>query len=142
MTMDGKYAGDVSSPEAWRILEEDPNAALVDVRTDPEWSFIGLPDLSSLRKRVICISWQVFPDMHVNDTFVEEVARKGIAPDHTVLLLCRSGVRSRYAAVALTERGFQRCYNVSDGFEGPHDEERHRGTVAGWQFSQLPWRQG
>lgn len=140
--MDGGYAGDISSPEAWKILERDPNAALIDVRTVPEWSFIGLPDLSELGKQAICVSWQIYPDMNINPGFVEEIARNGVSPDHTLLLLCRSGARSRHAAIALTERGYRRCYNVADGFEGPHDGERHRATVAGWKFARLPWRQG
>ena len=58
-----------------------------------------------------------------------------------MLIICRSGQRSRQAAVALTARGYSRCYNVSDGFEGGHDEERHRGTREGWKRAGLPWRQ-
>ena len=28
-----------------------------------------------------------------------------------------------------------------DGFEGPLDEERHRGCVEGWKAEGLPWAQ-
>jgi rhodanese-related sulfurtransferase len=59
-----------------------------------------------------------------------------------VLFICRSGQRSRGAAIAMTSAGYQRCYNVAEGFEGSHDGARHRGTVGGWKARQLPWVQG
>ncbi len=135
------YAGDVSPREAWRLLEEDPGAVLVDVRTDAEWSYVGLPDLGGLGKRVVCVPWQVFPEMRLNPEFAAQLAAQGVEPAHTLLLLCRSGVRSRHAAIALTGAGYGRCYNVADGFEGPCDAERHRGGSAGWKASGLPWAQ-
>ncbi len=139
--MSGQYAGDVSSPEAWEMLERDPRAVLIDVRTEPEWRFVGLPDPSGIEKRTVCVSWQVYPGLHLNPDFIAQVGAAGVAPGQTLLLICRSGQRSRQAAVALTARGYSPCYNVSDGFEGGHDEERHRGTRAGWKLAGLPWRQ-
>jgi len=135
------YAGDVSPREAWRLLEEDPGAVLVDVRSDAEWSFVGLPELGGLGKRVVCVPWQVYPGMQPNPDFAAQLAAQGVRPDHTLLLLCRSGVRSRDAAITLTGAGYGRCYNVADGFEGPCDQERHRGLSAGWKASGLPWAQ-
>jgi hypothetical protein len=41
----------------------------------------------------------------------------------------------------LTARGYGRCHNVADGFEGGHDAERHRGTREGWKVAGLPWCQ-
>ena len=139
--MNGQYAGDVSSPEAWEMLERDPQAVLIDVRTEPEWRFVGVPDPSGIERRTVCVSWQVYPGLCLNPDFIEQVAAAGVAPEQTLLLICRSGQRSRQAAVALTARGYSRCYNVSDGFEGGHDEERHRGTREGWKLAGLPWRQ-
>lgn len=140
MTTEG-YAGDVSPEEAWRILGEEAGAVLVDVRTDAEWAYVGLADLASLDKAPVLVPWQVFPSMTVNSRFVDQVAAQGIGPEETILLLCRSGVRSRSAAIALTSAGYRRCLNVSDGFEGPPDAERHRGGRAGWKASGLPWQQ-
>ena len=139
--VDEGYAGDVSPAEAWKILESEPSAALVDVRTTAEWAYVGLPDLRPLERNLHCIAWQVFPTMMVNDRFVDQVGESGIGPDQTVLLICRSGVRSRHAAVALTEAGFRRCLNVADGFEGPCDASGHRGGEAGWKATGLPWFQ-
>jgi len=61
--------------------------------------------------------------------------------DAEIYCLCRSGVRSISAAQALTASGFTKAFNVLDGFEGDHNQEGKRGTVAGWKFDQLPWAQ-
>lgn len=135
------YAGDVSPAEAWALLERDPGAVLVDVRTDAEWTYVGLPDLTGLGKETLCVSWQVFPAMGLNPGFAAELAASGVGRDQPLLLICRSGVRSRDAAIALTGAGYRRCYNVADGFEGPCDGARHRGSAAGWKASGLPWVQ-
>ncbi len=58
-----------------------------------------------------------------------------------VLLLCRSGARSRAAAIALTGLGFAGAYNIAGGFEGDPDGARHRGLRNGWKADGLPWRQ-
>ncbi len=139
--MSEQYAGDVFSREAWEMLERDPQAVLVDVRTEPEWRYVGVADLSRIEKRILCISWQDYPGLRLNPDFVEHVAAGGAAPDQTLLMICRSGQRSRHAAIALTARGYGRCFNVADGFEGGHDTECHRGTRAGWKAAGLPWRQ-
>ena len=140
MTSEG-YAGEVTSREAWDILAEDGSARLVDVRTDAEWAFVGLPDLSSLGKDLVRVPWQIFPAMAPNAEFVDQVAAAGVGRDDMVLLICRSGQRSRSAAIALTQRGFARCLNVADGFDGPLDEGGHRGAIEGWKAARLPWRQ-
>ena len=135
------YAGDVSVREAWDMLEKESGAVLIDVRTDPEWHYVGLPDLSELEKRTVCVNWQTYPDLELNPDFADDIEIRGIGPDRTLLIICRSGVRSRDAAVALTARGYTRCCNVAGGFEGPHDAERHRGARDGWKAAGLPWRQ-
>ena len=137
----GPYAGDLSPKEAWDLLAQEPGASLVDVRTDAEWAFVGGPDTAPLGKPTHRISWQVFPAMAINPAFVQEVAAVAADKSKPVLFLCRSGARSRDAAIALTRLGYARCYNVADGFEGPMDPGRHRGTVSGWKASGLPWKQ-
>ncbi len=135
------YAGDVTARQAWEQLSKDRRAVLVDVRTPAEWSYVGLPDLSALGKTILRVSWQGYPGMALNPRFAEELGRTGISKDDSLFFLCRSGARSRAAAEAMTALGYQRCYNVADGFEGPHDGERHRGRLAGWKASGLPWTQ-
>ncbi|HEY5598570.1 MAG TPA: rhodanese-like domain-containing protein [Kiloniellales bacterium] len=135
------YAGDITSRQAWEMLRQDPRAVLVDVRCEPEWRYVGVPDLAGLGRRLILASWQSYPAMRQNADFVAEVAAAGVGPDQPVLLLCRSGARSRAAAIELTAHGYQTCYNIAGGFEGPHDEQRHRGTADGWKAAGLPWCQ-
>ena len=135
------YAGDVAPKTAWQILAEEPNAVLVDVRTQPEWVFVGIPDVTTLGKKPAFIPWQVFPSMAQNHEFARQVAAAGAAPDKPVLFLCRSGARSRAAAIALTAQGFTRAYNIAGGFEGPLNNDHHRGTASGWKADGLPWLQ-
>lgn len=140
--MNEGYAGDLRPAEAWALLKEDPKAVLVDVRTAPEWGFVGVPRLDGLGKETLCISWQAYPDMARNADFAAEVAAKGVGKDQPVLLICRSGARSKAAAMALTQAGFGPCYNVAEGFEGDRDGDLHRGSVGGWKVAGLPWAQG
>ncbi len=135
------YAGDITSREAWEMLQENPRAVLVDVRSEPEWRYVGVPDPASLGRRIVLVSWQRYPSMRQNADFVAEVAAAGVGQDQPVLLICRSGARSRAAAIELTAHGYQACYNIAGGFEGPHDERRHRGTADGWKAAGLPWCQ-
>ena len=128
--------------DAWSMLEREPKAVLVDVRTEPEWGYVGLPDLGALGKQTLRLSWQLYPKMEVDPGFADRLIAAGATPEHHLLFLCRSGVRSLAAAKLMTERGFAHCYNVTHGFEGPPDGARHRGTVAGWKHDGLPWVQG
>lgn len=142
MSEPNTYAGDVSTKTAWERLKSDPKARLVDVRTQPEWTYVGVPDLTETAKKIVLLSWQVFPAMARNDAFADQIAAQGVAKDDSVYLLCRSGVRSKAAAEFLTQLGYSKCYNILEGFEGPADTARHRGTVAGWKADGLPWIQG
>ncbi len=135
------YAGDVSPTDAYAALAAEEDAVLVDVRTSAEWSYVGLPDLSALDKRVICLEWQRFPDGSVNDRFVDQLREEGLRQGAPIYFICRSGHRSAGAAKAATRAGLGPAYNVSTGFEGPLDAHGHR-TVTGWKNEGLPWRQG
>lgn len=137
------YAGDITPEQAWTILRENPDAVLVDVRTDAEWRFVGVPDLSSLDRDVVYIEWSR-TDGTRNDGFVDDLLERiggaGSDTERPVVFLCRSGNRSIGAAKAATEAGIAPSYNVLDGFEGNPDENGHRG-VTGWKAVGLPWRQ-
>ncbi|MEL7429379.1 MAG: rhodanese-like domain-containing protein [Pseudomonadota bacterium] len=139
------YAGDVSVAECWEALVSDKNAQLVDVRTVPEWQFVGIPDLRKCGKQTVLVEWQRYPDMRVNDGFVEDVenrlAKVGTNREDRLFLLCRSGVRSMDAARALTTHGYSNAFNVIGGFEGDKDANGHRATLDGWKHAGLPWVQ-
>jgi rhodanese-related sulfurtransferase len=136
------YAGDLDSRAAYRLLQENPRAVLVDVRTEPEWEYVGRPDLASLGRKPVLVPWKHWPEMTVRASFADEVRAAGVPTEAPMLLLCRSGQRSRDAAIALTAAGFGPCFNISDGFEGPKDGAGHRNTVSGWRAAGLPWAQG
>lgn len=135
------YAGDLTPQDAAGLLERDPAAVLVDVRTRAEWSYVGTPDLSGLGRETVLVEWLTFPDGTPNPRFLDELGAAGVTPDRPVVFLCRSGVRSVAAAEAATAAGYRAAYNVLDGFEGPPDADGHRGTTAGWKAAGLPWRQ-
>lgn len=132
---------DVRPAEAYEAVRNDPNAMLVDVRTDAEWTFVGIPDLAAAGRQPALIPWQVYPAMGVNGAFVDQLRKAGATPLGPLYFLCRSGARSLAAAQAAQAAGFPQSFNVADGFEGPPDAEGHRGTVAGWKAEGLPWRQ-
>ena len=138
---DGSYAGDISPKEAWDILEKDPKAVLVDVRTHAEWAYVGLPDVSSLGKDLKMISWVLFPKGEINSEFIDDLEDQVPDRDATVLFLCWSGVRSIAAAQAATQAGYAKSFNILTGFEGDKDGAQHRGTVGGWKVAGLPWVQ-
>lgn len=140
------YAGDITPQQAWELLREHPEAVLVDVRTEAEWRYVGVPDTASIDRRTVLIEWVSFPTGARNESFVDQLAEAGIrngtadeAP-RPVIFLCRSGQRSIAAAEAATSAGIGPAYNVLDGFEGGLDAAGHRGG-AGWRAVGLPWRQ-
>jgi rhodanese-related sulfurtransferase len=132
------YAGDITSSDTYKALESNPDAVLVDVRTEAELVHIGYPDLTDLGRPLIAIEW-VSPIGAVNPDFVTELNDRGIPHNAPIYFLCRSGARSRSAAAAATEAGFTSAFNVSDGFEGPPNHLGQRGISSGWTASGLPW---
>lgn len=136
---------DVDVGTAWQKLSSDPQSQLIDVRTRAEWTYVGIPDLGSLDKRPVLIEWQSFPDHSVDPHFAERLAGDlkalGVTPQTDLFFICRSGSRSMAAAMAMAAIGYRACHNVAGGFEGPLDDERHRGSVGGWKAAGLPWLQ-
>jgi rhodanese-related sulfurtransferase len=139
------YAGDVSPSEAWEALARDPSATLIDVRTQAEWAYVGLPAVESLGKSLVMIEWHSFPATGTAPDFAERLSglleERGVGKDAPLYFICRSGSRSRSAAIAISKEGFSKAYNVASGFEGPLDKNGHRGTAAGWKAEGLPWVQ-
>ena len=131
----------INSRQCFEKLSKEAGSYLVDVRTKPEWLFVGVPDLQSLQKKTICVSWHVYPNMEINVNFESEILESGINKQDAIFLICRSGNRSFDAAEFLTTRGFSNCFNVKDGFEGEIGHNHQRSTINGWQYSKLPWKQ-
>lgn len=134
------YAADLTPEQAWDLLASDPSAVLVDVRTDAEWRYVGVPDTAATGSTAVFIEWNTYPAGARNPDFLRHLAEAGIIAGQPIVFLCRSGVRSVDAAIAATEAGYGPCYNVLDGFEGPLDEAGHR-SIRGWKAAGLAWRQ-
>ena len=130
--------------QAFKFVEKNQRAVLIDVRSSMEFLFVGHPVGS------VHVPWIDEPDWIVNPDFVTEVRKVmlgGIGVDEhdsdaPVVLICRSGKRSLEAGKLLLNNGFADVYNVDEGFEGELDENHHRSTLGGWRFRGLPWRQG
>ena len=131
----------ISSQECFEKLSIEVNSQLIDVRTKPEWIYVGVPDLSSINKNVILISWQVYPEMETNKFFENQILESNIKKNDNLYFICRSGNRSYNAAEFLTSQGFSHCFNVIDGFEGKLNHKHQRALIDGWQFNNLPWKQ-
>jgi len=141
----------VTPPQAFSALRDGPDTVLVDVRSAPEWTFVGLPDLSSIAAAPWRIEWAAWPEMRPDPArFAAALARAVEAapvPPRRLLFLCRSGVRSRAAAEWVADWAAARgpaiaCININEGFEGDKDAHGHRGTANGWKARGLPWTQG
>lgn len=128
---------EVSPKQAWRILQEEPGAVLLDVRSRMEFDYVGHP------VGAVNIPLQDPPGAENDPAFTDKAAARLGAAGKTapVLALCRSGQRSMAAAQLLEQAGFQRVANIAQGFEGERDERGRRGCLGGWRFHGLPWEQ-
>lgn len=136
----------IGPKEAYQLMQDNPKAVLIDIRSEMEYLFVGHP------KGAIHVAWIDEPDWKVNPRFAAEVRKVllgGIVyhPQDSniesvpVLLICRSGRRSLEAGHLLIKEEFTNVYNVTEGFEGALDGEHHRSSVGGWRFHGLPWEQ-
>ncbi|WP_336761434.1 rhodanese-like domain-containing protein [Asaia sp. VD9] len=124
----------ISAREGWERLAADKDAVLVDVRMPAEWQSVGLPDLTTLDKNVVALSWDPY------DAAGFAQALRDAVPDLAtpILFLCRSGVRSQQTAELAAHLGYETSVNIVEGYEGPPDATGQRGHVCGWQFQDLP----
>jgi rhodanese-related sulfurtransferase len=120
---------------AWACLQHEAGSVLIDVRDPIEFAFVGHP------VGAVNIPWKIAPEWYPNPDFLERMRTVG-GPETPFFLICRSGQRSLDAARALADAGYVNLTNVEEGFEGPLDSERHRGTLGGWRHAGLPWEQG
>ena len=134
---------ELTCKQAFSMLENDARAIIIDVRSSMEFLFVGHP------KGAVHIPWIDEPDWDINPHFVADVRKvllggiacvddEGCVP---VILICRSGKRSKDAGRLLMGAGLTQIYNVDEGFEGELDDNHHRSSVNGWRFHNLPWEQ-
>jgi len=128
------YDGALRPAEAHSLLQDRPDAVLIDVRSRAEWDFVGrVPG-------AVEIEWKSYPGMRPNEQFVRELEER-VPKDAIAMFICRSGARSHDTAAVAKRAGFRATFNVLEGFEGDRDAEGHRNTVGGWRAAGLPWIQ-
>jgi len=134
---------EISAKQAYEMLEANPKGLLIDIRSSMEFLFVGHP------VGAVHIPWIDEPDWDINPHFVAEVRKlllggavcddeEGCVP---VILICRSGKRSKQAGHKLLEAGLSNVYHVDEGFEGELDDKHQRSSTGGWRFQGLPWEQ-
>ena len=126
------YAGALTPREAFEILNTNPEALLVDVRTQAELELVGrIPN-------AVNIEWATFPGMVKNQDFAKQLV-DNVDKNLTVIFICRTGGRSHNAAVVAEQLGFKKAYNMLEGFEGEANELKQRTLINGWKHAALPW---
>jgi rhodanese-related sulfurtransferase len=130
------YAGAVTPQEAYALLQANPNARLVDVRTNAERDWVGRVAIAP--EQHLAIQWSLYPGGTQNPDFLQQLQQMA-TKDTPLLFLCRSGVRSRHAAKLATEAGYTQCFDILEGFEGDKDADGHRKSIGGWCKAGLPW---
>ncbi|WP_133512768.1 rhodanese-like domain-containing protein [Candidatus Thiosymbion oneisti] len=129
--------------QAWQMLQDDPRALLVDIRSSMEYLFVGHPT------GAVHVAWIDEPDWMVNPDFETEIRKLLLggavctqeSPCAPIILICRSGKRSLEAGKVLLEAGMQNVFHIDEGFEGDLDDHHHRSSIGGWRLRGLPWEQ-
>ena len=111
-------------------LKGEPNSVLLDVRTNEEWETIGKPEGEKIGIKTYFLSIQFSEERIFNENFVQEFENLAINRDKNILIICRSGARSQFAAELLNKENYT-CINISDGFEGNQEN-------VGWKRCDLP----
>lgn len=133
----------LSPKQAYSMMQSDSSCLLVDIRSSMEYLFVGHPVGS------VHVPWIDEPDWMVNPNFSTEIHKlvlggiTGVDEGDgvPVILICRSGKRSKEAGDNLLSNGLRNVFQVHEGFEGDLDENHQRSSIGGWRFHQLPWEQ-
>ena len=126
------YAGALTPREAFDLLQASPDVVLVDVRTQAELELVGrVPN-------AVHIEWATYPGMVKNQNFNQQLL-DSVNKNLTVIFLCRTGGRSHNAAVVAEQLGFDKAYNMLEGFEGEANSLKQRTLINGWKHAGLPW---
>ncbi len=143
----------VTAIQAHEMKLQDPdNVYLVDVRTQAEVEFLGMPIAADVNIPYMfndLSEWDAekhrykkVPNSNFSVTLDEKLEEAGYNKESTILLMCRSGTRSSKAANLLNQLGYSKAYTVVDGYEGDKAQEgKHKGqrVVNGWKNANLPW---
>ncbi|AXH15367.1 rhodanese-like domain-containing protein [Malaciobacter mytili] len=119
-SQDTLYKADIDSQTAYNLQQK--GAILIDVRTKREFEFAHPKDAIN-----IPIFYEKFGQRVLNKDFVEQVdylVKSNMEKE--IILICRSGSRTKFAANILGQEGFSNIYNIKNGF------------AYDWSKTQLP----
>ncbi len=138
----------VTAAEAYEKWKASPNTVFIlDVRTPDEYMDIGHAEMA-WNIPAFLQSWQWNEQakhfgIKPNPDFMTHV-KAVFKPDDIILITCRSGGRSAWAANQLAAAGYKNAFNITDGMEGdlvedPNSVYAGKRLVNGWKNSGLPW---
>ena len=136
----------INSKEAYDLLREDKNAVLIDVRTKKEHLTVGIPNLKEIGKETFIIEWKNSILPWSRKSFLDEFNENlGFDQEGKYIFICRSGIRSNFAALTVEESFFSgnynsKCFNIEDGFEGHAQPSGYPQKLTGWKNLGLPWK--
>ncbi len=138
----------MTAKEAYQAWKADPQGVMIlDVRTPEEYVLVGHPAMArNIPWLLLKTAWSAAangPVMVRNPDFLKQV-KEHYRPHATLLVTCRSGIRSASAADVLAGAGFTKVYTITDGFEGemvkdPQNVYQGLRKKNGWKNSGLPW---
>jgi len=119
----GQEARRILSVEAFDMLNTVPDTYLVDIRTQPEYQFVGHP-LKAYNYPYLFFTTTFSKDeekpsyqLTKNKVFLEQIGKVFKKTDN-LLLLDRDGTRSAQAAKELLTAGYKNVFDVYDGLKG------------------------
>jgi rhodanese-related sulfurtransferase len=122
----------VEPPQAYDLLQQNPNAVYLDVRTEEE--FAQGHAAGAINIPVVFLKQGAAPQP--NDSFLA-VAQEVLPQDKKLVVGCMAGGRSQRACEILEEAGYTDLTNVRGGFGGARDASGAIVTV-GWRDAGLP----
>ncbi len=122
----------VEPPKAYEIIQENPDAIYLDVRTEEEFAQ-GHP-AGAINIPVVFLKPGAAPQL--NDSFLA-VAQKTLPQNKQLVVGCMAGGRSQRACEILEQAGYSDLTNVRGGFGGARDA-RGAIVVVGWRDAGLP----
>ena len=144
-TILGLYVTAKEAYEKW--INDQDNLKILDVRTPEEYIFIGHPAMAwNIPFLTLTMEWDSVKkhfSMKPNPDFIPRVKQIATTSE-TILVICRSGVRSAMAVNKLAEAGYANVYCITDGVEGdlvsdPESVFHGKRMKNGWKNSGAPW---
>ena len=115
----GLYVTAKEANAKWKAAPDE--IKILDVRTPEEYIYVGHPTTAcNVPLMFLEYKWNARangPVMRLNPRFTTQAIQTFHTTD-TILIICRSGVRSARAVDILAEAGYKKVYNITDGFEG------------------------